>query len=404
MNKRSFKIILFLFALTLLTIPLKSFGANIKEDKVYLVASGDNLIHSTVYNKCEKNGKYDFNDIYKYIKDYIKKYDIAVINQETIFIDDNSKISSYPTFGTPQSMGEAVVNAGFNTILSATNHTFDKGMYGIETTLKYWKENYSDVNLLGIHETIEDYENIDIIEKNNIKIAMFNYTYGLNGFSLPKDEFYRVNLLSDKEKFLNDLKKAEDLADISICFVHIGEEYRYTPTDYQKNYIKDLIDAGADIIICAHPHVIEPVEYVETNKGNKALVYYSLGNFISGQTELDRNLGGLASIEITKKDNITKVTDYSFIPVVTHRTSNDIKAYLLEDYNNNLASKHSVSGITIEKLCDKWKEITGENINYILDKKYKFEKKYKNISKSSEIFKNEKIYNRNDRLNLKRRI
>ena len=179
MNKRSFKIILFLFALILLTIPLKSFGANIKEDKVYLVASGDNLIHSTVYNKCKKDGKYDFNDIYKNIKEYIKKYDIAVINQETIFIDDNSKISSYPTFGTPQSMGEAIVTAGFNTILSATNHTFDKGMYGIETTLKYWKENYPDVNLLGIHETIEDYENIDIIEKNNIKIAMFNYTYGL---------------------------------------------------------------------------------------------------------------------------------------------------------------------------------------------------------------------------------
>lgn len=338
-----------------------SYASN-EESKVYLVAVGDNLIHSTVYNKCLSNGEYDFNHIYDNVRDYIKQYDIAVINQETIFVDDNSKVSTYPAFGTPEVMGEAVVNSGFNTVLSATNHTMDKGLYGINNTLKYWKKNYPEVTLLGIHDSVEDFNSIDIIEKNNIKIAMFNYTYGLNGIVLPKDNYYQVDLLDYKEKFIEDVQKAEDIADITICFCHIGEEYRYTPTTYQVNYINDLIDAGADIIICAHPHVVEPMEYVTTQNGNKGLVYYSLGNFVSGQTEIDRNLGGLASIEITKNENGVKVTSFDFIPTVTHRTQLEISVYLLKDYNNSLASKHSVSGMSVEKLNELWNKITNLDI------------------------------------------
>jgi poly-gamma-glutamate synthesis protein (capsule biosynthesis protein) len=334
---------------------------------VSLVATGDNLIHSPIYKKASNGeGTYDFTKMYEHVKDFISDYDIAVVNQETIFVEDDENISSYPCFGTPIEMGDALIDAGFDVVLSATNHTWDKRTTGVEDTLNYWKQ-HPEIKVLGINETEEDYNTVDIISKNNINIAMFNYTYGLNGFTLPEDQWYKVNLLNSKEKFLSDVKSVEDNVDFTICFLHIGEEYRYTPTDFQVDYVNDLIDAGADIVICSHPHVIEPYGEVTTENGNTGLVYYSCGNFISGQQEADRCLGGLASIELQKTVKgdevlLDEVTSYDFVPVVTHYNSTEHAVYLLDDYTEELASTHSLrsKGLSVDKLWSLWNSILGK--------------------------------------------
>ena len=339
----------------------------VDEHTLSMVVVGDNLIHSPIYNKArQEDGSYDFTPMYEHVKDTIQSYDLAVINQETIFVEDASNVSSYPCFGTPTDMGSAIIDTGFDIVLSATNHTWDKGATGWKNTLKYWRE-HPEVTLLGIHDSDEDFNSIDIIEENGISLALFNYTYGLNGFTLPEDKQYAVDLLDNKEKFIEDVKFIEDDVDFTVCFLHIGNEYVYEPTEYQVNYINELIDAGADVIVCAHPHVVEPFKTVFTDNGNSAAVFYSCGNFISNQNEVPRVLGGMAEINFTKsiQDGIELGKDISstnFIPIVTHYNSSEHTVYLLEDYTDELAKTHSLAskGLSVEKLWNLWKEITGE--------------------------------------------
>ena len=329
-----------------------------------LIAVGDNLIHSPIYKKAKQaDGSYDFSSMYANIKDTIQSYDLAVINQETIYVNDEVNVSSYPCFGTPSSMGDTLVDVGFDVILNATNHTWDKRSIGYENTINFWKK-YPEITTLGIHEDENDFNTVDIVEKNGFKLAMFNYTYGLNGFTLPSDKQYAVDLLDNKEKFIADLQRVEHDVDFSICFLHIGNEYVYEPTTYQVDYVNDIIDAGADIVICSHPHVVEPYDLVTTENGNSAIVYYSCGNFISGQNEVPRVLGGMAELNLTKTvtDGVVtscEVSDYDFEPIVTHYNSTEHTIYKLEDYTEDLAKTHSLAskGLSVEKLWNLWEEI-----------------------------------------------
>lgn len=339
-----------------------------QETEVSLLAVGDNLIHDTIYEAFyEGDGVYDFHSLYDYVRPTVKEYDIAVINQETIFVEDDNDVENYPNFGTPHEMGEALYDTGFDVVLSATNHTMDKGADTIEYMYDYWKTKYPQVSILGIHGDEKDFNTIDYVEKNGIKLAMFNYTYGLNGYSLPDDRSYLVDLLDNKDKFISDLKKAEDEADMSVCFLHIGEEYTYEPTEFQKQYIEDIIDAGADLVICAHPHVVEPFGEVTTANGNKGTVFYSCGNFVSAQDEIDRLLGGMASVTIKKTTegdrSVTEVTDFDFIPVVMHYSNWSTAVYKLEDYTDDLAGNHWVyyydDRLSVDYLWELWEDITG---------------------------------------------
>ena len=333
--------------------------------KLTMISAGDNLIHKTIVDKAWRPelGTHDFHFLYTPILDTIQSRDLAVINQETIFISDNSLISDYPTFGTPQVMGEALVDTGFDIVLSATNHTWDKGVRGVNDTLNYWKTFHPEITLLGIHDSPAAFNTIDYVEKNGIRLAMFNYTYGLNGFSVPGSLYYMVNLLGQKEKFLNDVRLAENEADMTVCFLHIGEEYHHQPTAFQQAYVYSLIDAGADLVICAHPHVVEPAGYVTTASGNSGLVFWSCGNLISAQSKVPRILGGLADVSIIKDENGTRISSWDFIPTVTHFSGMDVRVFLLKDYNDWLASKNHANyndgPLTTDRLWNLWTSVTG---------------------------------------------
>lgn len=343
--------------------PLEAPG---QEGVITLIATGDNLVHKAVYEKAWNPvaGVYDFSWMYDPVRETLSSRDLAVVNQETIFVSDYNLLSDYPTFGTPQEMGDALVGAGFDIVLSATNHTWDKGERGVRDTLAYWKTNHPDIRLLGIHESPEAFNTIDYVEKNGIRLAMFNYTYGLNGFSVPASKYYLVNLLSQRDKFLNDVRTAEQNADMTVCFLHIGEEYHFQPTAFQTAWVHQLIDAGADLIICAHPHVVEPYQKVTTAAGNTGVVYYSCGNFLSTQTRTQCILGGLADVVIRKTAEGTRVTDFRFIPTVTHFSGPVEQIYLLSDYTDDLAGVHHTNltdgALSVERLRTMWKNVVGE--------------------------------------------
>ena len=328
-----------------------------KEYSASLVMVGDLLVHDRLYNAMKTSDGYNFKPALTYIKDIVKDYDIAYYNQETILGGEEIGLSSYPSFNSPYEVGDAMIDAGFNLVSLATNHTLDRGEKAITNSVNYWNEHPS-VLAVGSYLSFEERDKVRIKEVNNITYTMLNYTYGTNGIKVPEGKEYLVNvwpctgnnLESDtkyqeyKEKVQEDIKRVRDKVDVLIVAMHWGVEYTHIPTNYQLDMASFLEEEGVDIIIGTHPHVVMPVTYI-----NDTLVVYSLGNFLSAQeTNIDNNttVGLMTGITITKKvdkdkteiglSNLTNELlytysknnrDYKVIPF----SNPDIKEYL-EDY------------------------------------------------------------------------
>lgn len=295
---------------------------NNSSTSISLIMAGDNLINDKLYNTAKKgDGSYDFRSMYSYIKDIVKNYDLAYYNQETILGGSEIGVSSYPAFNSPYEVGDATIDAGFNLVSLATNHTLDRGEKAIINSLNYWN-NKSNVLTSGSYLSNNDRNKINIKEVNNITYTMLNYTYGTNGIKVPKSKEYLVNIWpcnsnnpdndnkyqEYKKTVKEDIERVRDKVDLLIVAMHFGVEYTHVPTNYQIDMAEFLSSLGVDIIIGTHPHVIMPITYI-----NDTLVIYSLGNFLSAQdTNNDYNttVGLLSSIKITKnidKDNNTSI-------------------------------------------------------------------------------------------------
>lgn len=332
---------------------------------VSFIALGDIVAHDyLVFQGRTAPNEYNFDHIFAPMKEVVESYDIAAITQETPFVEDDADVSGYPTFGTPTEMGDAIVASGFDVVVGATNHSMDKGLYGINTTNAYWN-GHPEVLHLGMHDDPADANAVSIIEKNGIKIGFCDCTYGLNGFTLPEGSEYTVDLLADLDAICDNVRAAEDKCDFTVAFVHMGEEYATVPSEEQREVAARLIDAGADVVLGSHVHVVQPAEEMVTEAGNRGLVYYSLGNHVSNQIEPTNMLGGCAEFTIEKTPNgegghtETHITDWHFVPVVCHWNSSTCTEYFLEDYTDELASANSVGVGSVANLWNMWENITG---------------------------------------------
>ncbi len=332
---------------------------------VKLCAVGDDLIHDNLINSGkQEDGTYNYDHFYEHVLDQLAQYDIRVINQETVLVNDPGSYSGYPRFGSPYEVGEAVIKAGFNVVTHATNHSYDKGVNGVLSSVAFWRE-HPDILMVGMYDNEEDFNTIPVKEFNGIKIAFLNYTYGLNGLALPDDKQYLVNTLYDDDKVAADIAKARELADFVIVFPHWGTEYVYEATTYQRNEAKIFVDAGADLIIGAHPHVVEPMEILVAEDGREVPCYWSLGNFISSQSEVPRMLGAMAEVEIemTEGDERAHLVSAEMEPIMTFisKDTKFITTYMLKDVTEEIASEHWLTkkGLTVEKIQALYDDITG---------------------------------------------
>ena len=369
----------------ILTLPPKEVKQKTKEKEqnyqATMIMAGDNLIHSSIYKDAYLgNNSYDFTKIYSLIKPIVSKYDIAYYNQETILGGKELGISDYPLFNSPQEVGDAMVAAGFNLVSLATNHTLDKGEQAIINSRNYWN-NQENVLAVGSYTSSEERNNPQIMEKNNITYTMLNYTYGTNGIKVPENKEYLVNVwptnlsINDinkdieyqtyKETVKNDIESIRNKVDILIVAMHWGVEYTHEPTNYQKDMAEYLASLNVDIIIGTHPHVIQPIEWIDNT-----LVIYSLGNFLSAQYQNDnynKVVGLMTSLKINKKvlGNETTITidnidneliytyynnwrDFKVIPFSNQEISNYLPSYqtvyeryksIIQKYNNNISVK-----------------------------------------------------------------
>lgn len=345
---------------------------NLAAPEISIIMVGDILLHTPVAESgVQENGSYNFDAIFENVKDEIAAADLSIVNQEVIIGGEELGISGYPCFNAPYELGDALAAAGFDVVLHATNHTLDKGGKGVNNCLNFWKSNYPDIAVLGMNESEEAQENnIYVYEKEGLRIAILNYTYGTNGIPMPADMPYAVNLL-DEEKVAEDIRRAGELADFVIVCPHWGTEYRLTPSAEQQRWTALFLENGADLVIGTHPHVIEPIEWVRDGE-NEMLVYYSLGNFVnwtasSGEGIANRMVGGMAEVTISKnEDGEAYISSYGVEPLVCHLSegAGGVTTYFLSEYSGQLAAENMIirqdnefSIEYCENLCD---EVWGE--------------------------------------------
>ncbi len=364
-----------------------------------LMALGDNLMHMGIVHTGEnKDGTRNYDFLFEDIKDFIDLADVSVINQETIFGGNELGFSGYPYFNSPTEVGDAIVNAGFDVVLQATNHTLDQKQSGVENCINYWKQ-HPEILMVGLHDRhetedgtplpMEDY--IPLITKNGITIAILNYTYGPNFETLPAYARGRMDVLcnwDEKNGHLNfteihpqvleEIAAADQIADAVVVFPHWGAEYSTTPSKYQKNFAKQMTEAGADLIIGAHPHVTQPVEWVKADNGNESLCYYSLGNYVSTQQDPISMLENMAWVTFRMQDDGSVVIDRDktgSIPLVMQYSAGPLRfkaVYLLEEYQQEVADKHGIRSWGHKNLyvtdLKKWAdEIMGDSVKSAYD-------------------------------------
>lgn len=310
------------------------------------VGVGDNLYHGAMYwYPYQRDGYYNFDSYYEMTNKYTQNADLAYINFETLCIGEEYELSGYPTFNGPIEILSSVNKAGFDWWSLSSNHSMDRGAEGLLTQIDLVRKNYPDVITTGSHTSQKDKKRTLVKEINGIKVGFLGYTYGLNGFSVPEDKLWLVDLI-DKDQMKKDMEALSKVSDVQLVSMHWGEEYQMEPTEEQEDLANYLNELGAEVVIGSHPHVIEPAKVIKGKKQD-TLVYYSLGNYTSAQDMDITMVGGMASFTLnydpdTKK---TSFTDTKFIPLITWFDVgyNAWKTYPIEDYNDSLAQTHNLA-------------------------------------------------------------
>ncbi|MBS5478357.1 MAG: CapA family protein [Coriobacteriia bacterium] len=345
-------------------------GAGGGDGSLSLLVVGDVIAHPNIYEGAYDAAirSFDFAPLFDHVRGRIGASDLAAVCQETVLVENPARRSGYPLFATPQSLGDALVDAGFGIVLGATNHVNDQGPAGIDETTAFWAREHPEVTLLGLHAEPDAAGGPAYVERNGIRLALFDYTYGLNGRDLGEEDAHRVDVLdeSGETHLLADVAVAREQADLVICFLHIGEEYDPEPTKYQRDLIERLIDAGAGAVVCSHTHVLGPYGRMRTEAGGEGIVFYGLGNFVSGQADDIRTiLGGAAALRIERtvaagegvggadasEDapiSVARVASFELEPLVCHTSATDgsVAAYFLDDYSDELAADHVLGNLT----------------------------------------------------------
>lgn len=297
---------------------------------IEIVATGDILIHKeileTQYNS--ETDEYDFNNNFKYIKEYLEKADLAIGNLETTLSGiENYGFSGYPSFNSPDSLADAMKSAGYDIVANMNNHCLDRDVNGYYRTRKTLVDRGFDV--IGTRESIDDKRYI-IKDVKGIKVGVISYGYtmtaedgnfGVNGISIPYDLLQLMNyyhpdtLESDMLNMKEQIElMREDGAEVIVFYMHWGDEYELEPNDIQKQIAQFLADEKVDIIFGTHPHSLQPIDMIQSSDGSSdTAVVYSMGNFLSSQrTERIGNPytedGAIVSVKVNKDMETNEIT------------------------------------------------------------------------------------------------
>ena len=266
----------------------------------HLMVAGDIMSHLSQVNDSyvAETGEYDYSPMMVEPAEQLGLADYAVGNLETV-LGGGPNYSGYPCFNSPDILACNAKDAGFDLLTTANNHTRDVGMDGIYRTLDVLDQvGVAHVGSYRTQEERDENSGVYVADVGGISVAFLDYTYGLNGFRLPEDQMYAVNLFNrdyyttlsdpDYELMTADMEAARALgADLIAVVIHWGVEYQDAPNYYQVQLAEFLVGQGADLVLGGHPHVLQPYETITVTgwdgQEREGFVCYSLGNFISDQ-------------------------------------------------------------------------------------------------------------------------
>lgn len=323
-------------------------GSTLGGDQLTIMAIGDVLLHPSVQDSgLRADGTRDYAHFFAHIAGDVEAADLALVSQETLLGGEALGLSGYPSFNGPQEVGDAEVAAGFDVVLHANNHALDKGMEGIEAELAFWRSEHPEVAVTGMADSEEAAGEIPLLERGDRRIAVLSYTYGTNGIPLPADAPWAVRMLDDAQVEKDFSLAWERGADAVVVCPHWGTEYAAGPDDGQRRWAERFVELGADVILGCHPHVLQPVEELVAPDGRVVPVFWSLGNFVSGQARKDTMVGGLARVTLAFEGDERGVSSWQVMPLVTHRASGtDYTTYPLADYTEELATVNHIRTVS----------------------------------------------------------
>lgn len=278
---------------------------------------------------------------FEFVKPLLREADFNFGNLETTIVADPADYSGYPRFGSPEGFVRGIKDAGFDILSTANNHSADKGYHGIENTIKSVIQN--QMIPVGTYLDEQDYENRKylIIEKNDIRIGILNYTYSTNGIKVQKPGIVRVFQPDLLKKEMDGIQR--ESLDFLIVWFHFGTEYQITPNESQKIWSKLAFDYGADIVIGGHPHVVQEWKrFLDPKTGQTKLVAYSLGNFLSAQNFLGTDGGLMFRIALEKNGNNKEIGEVHLEPVWVYPKGYQIipiRSYLNGELEYNLGQQ-----------------------------------------------------------------
>ena len=348
-----------------------------QETSARIMANGDLLYHDIIYISAKKSdGTYDFHDNFEYVKPWLKQADLVLGDFEGT-VNKDHYLAGYPLFNAPGEVMDAIKDAGYQVLDLAHNHILDSQIEGVVSTADAIEK--AGMTPVGVytHES-RDKAPLLIKEVNGIKVAILAYSYGFNGIeqSISQEDYNRYLSDLDEDKMKAEIERAEKEADITIIMPQMGVEYQIEPTEEQKKLYHKMIDWGADIIFGGHPHVVEPAETVE-KEGDKKLIIYSMGNFISNQrieTMQDvenakwTERGVLMDVTIKKKSGKTTIETAQAHPSWVSRTPKGgyspegyplylYQTYILEDFIEGGKYRSQLDEATKERIDTAYKEM-----------------------------------------------
>ena len=348
-----------------------------EETSARIMAHGDLLYHDIIYMSAKKeDGSYDFHENFEYVTPWLKQADLAIGDFEGT-INKDHYLAGYPLFNAPGQVMDAIKDAGYHVLDLAHNHVLDSQIEGVISTADAIEK--AGMTPIGVytHES-RDQAPLVIKEVNGIKVALLAYSYGFNGIeqSISQEDYNRYLSDLNEDKMKAEIERAEKEADITIIMPQMGVEYRLEPTEEQKVLYHKMIDWGADIIFGGHPHVVEPSETVEKD-GDKKLIIYSMGNFISNQrieTMQDEEnakwteRGVLMDVTIKKKAGKTTIETAKAHPSWVNRTPKGTyspegyplflyQTYILEDFIEGGSHRDQLDEATKERIDTAYKEM-----------------------------------------------
>lgn len=292
-----------------------------------MVIAGDIMGHDGQISGAyvDSTGKYNYEPTFRHIKDYFSEADIAIANLEVTLAGKPFK--GYPQFSSPDELAIAARDAGVDIMLTANNHSLDRGAKGLTRTISVLDSLNLAYTGTFLSQKDRDTNYPLIFEKNNIKVALLNYTYGTNGLKVNSP--FIVNRI-DTATIRKDLLKAKVANPDFICVtIHWGLEYKREENVKQQRLAKFMFEHGAHAIVGSHPHVVQPIKYVDVPLGDsivKRPVYYSLGNFVSNQRAQYKDGGIVAELHLSKKGSVTNLDAISYLPYWVYREDKNKKS------------------------------------------------------------------------------